>query len=114
MDISIINYMHFKGKYIIYETNKEGKEYNYVNDLLYEGEYLNGERNGKGREYNKQNKLIFENEYKRGLKYGKVKIYDYDDGNLIFDGEYLNDKELLGKTYDKAGNIKYEINKVNG
>ena len=137
MDISIINYMHFKGKYIIYKTNKEGKEYNYVNDLLYEGEYLNGERNGKGREYkagdlifegsylngerngkgreyNKQNKLIFESEYKRGLKCGKVKIYDYDDGNLIFDGEYLNDKELLGKTYDKAGNIKYEINKVNG
>ena len=94
MDISITNYMHFKGKYIIYETSKEGKEYNYVNDLLYEGEYLNGERNGKGREYDKQYKLIFEYEYIRGLKCGKVKIYDYDDSSLIFDGEYLNDKEL--------------------
>ena len=27
IDISIINYIHFKGRYIIYESNGKGKEY---------------------------------------------------------------------------------------
>ena len=36
------------GKYIIYESEKKGKEYNgYTDDLIFEGEYLNGKRNGK-------------------------------------------------------------------
>ena len=28
IDISIINYIHFKGRYIIYESKRKGKEYN--------------------------------------------------------------------------------------
>ncbi len=28
IDISIINCMHFKGRYIIYESKRKGKEYN--------------------------------------------------------------------------------------
>jgi len=52
LDISIINYKHFKGRYIIYESNGIGKVYNgYDDNLEFEGEYLNGERNGKGKEY---------------------------------------------------------------
>jgi len=59
MNISIINYKFFTGKYIIYESNGIGKEYNgYYDRLIFEGEYLNGERNGKGKEYHKGN-LIF-------------------------------------------------------
>ena len=64
LNISLINYKYFRGKYIIYESNGKGKEYDFIYDkLIYEGEYLNGERNGKGNEYDILNgKLIFEGE----------------------------------------------------
>ena len=51
INITIINYKHFTGRYIIYESNKKGKEYNYCDTLRFEGEYLNGKRNGKGKEF---------------------------------------------------------------
>ena len=62
INISIINYKHFKGKYIIYESDEYGKEYNGYNDkLLFEGEYYNGERNGIWKEYKYYNdRLIYE------------------------------------------------------
>ena len=67
INISIINYKLFTGKYIIYESNGFGKEYIGTNDdLVYEGEYFHGERKGKGKEY------------------------DWFNGKLIFEGEYLN------------------------
>ena len=34
INISIINYIHFKGKYIIYESNGKGKEYDYEDRLI--------------------------------------------------------------------------------
>ena len=87
LDISIINYKLFKGNYIIYESNRIGKEYIGNDDtLIYEGEYLNGKRNGKGKEYDKYN------------------------GKLKFEGEYLNNKEWIGAVYDENGNIKYKLN----
>ena len=49
--ISIINYIHFTGKYIIYESNVKGKEYFKNGKLSFEGEYINGKRNGKGKEW---------------------------------------------------------------
>ena len=49
INISIINYKFFTGKYIIYESNKKGKEYDVYDQMVFEGEYLNGERNGKGK-----------------------------------------------------------------
>ena len=49
MNISIINYKHFTKKYLMYESNEIGKEYDVIrHDLVFEGEYLNGKRNGKG------------------------------------------------------------------
>ena len=65
IDIRAINYKHFTGRYIIYETNKIKKEYEFPNDKLrFEGEYLNGERNGKGKEYSDLNgRVSFEGEY---------------------------------------------------
>ena len=70
LDIGIINYKFFSGKYIIYESNGFGKEYNNENDtLLFEGEYLNGKRNGKGKEYDGNGKLIFEGEYLNGKRW---------------------------------------------
>ena len=48
IDISIINYKYFTGKYIIFDSNGIGKEYNnYEDKLVFEGDYLNGKRNGK-------------------------------------------------------------------
>ena len=62
--IKLINYKFYTGKYIIYETNIKGKEYDgYTDVLLFEGEYLNGEKNGKGKEYYHDGKLFFEGEY---------------------------------------------------
>ena len=130
LDIDIINYKYYQGKYIIYETKTKAKEYDCEGGLLYEGEYLNGERNGEGKEYNNYGRLIFEGEYLKGKRNGKGKEYDnneylifegeylngekngkgkeYLKGKLIFEGEYLNDKEWKGIRYDKDGN-KYKL-----
>ena len=52
LDINLISYKRLSGRYIIYEENGIGKEYDsYDNELIFEGEYLNGKRNGKGKEY---------------------------------------------------------------
>ena len=109
LDINIINYKYYTGNYIIYESNKRGKEYKGYNDkLIYEGEYLKGERNGKGKEYFK-NKLIFEGEYLNGkeLKGKKYSIY----GNLL---DELNRINGIGKEYYKNGKIKYKGEFLNG
>ena len=100
MNISLINYKNFSGKYIIYEQNGKGKEYDYDGKLKFEGEYLNGERNGKGKEYDYNGKLRFEGEYLNGKRNGKGK--EYNDDKLIFEGEYLN-----GKRWN--GNVKESI-----
>ena len=52
LGINLRNYQIISGRYIIYETDKIGKEYlGRTNQLIYEAQYLNGERNGKGKEY---------------------------------------------------------------
>jgi len=114
--INIINYYRFSGRYIIYESNGIGKEYDGETDkLIYEGEYLNGEKNGRGKEYDIfKDYLVFESEYKNGKRNGKGKEYDYY-GNLRFEGEYLNNKEWIGEKYDIYGTIKYKLNNdING
>ena len=50
---------------------------------------MNGKRNGKGIEYYYNGELIFEGEYVNGERWnGKGKEYD-EFGILIFEGEYL-------------------------
>ena len=93
IDINIINYRLFSGKYIIFETKGKGNEYNSLNDkLIYEGEFLDGIKNGKGKEYNKDGILIYEGKYLNGERNGKGKEYYKDE--LIFEGEYLDGKEM--------------------
>ena len=111
LNITINNYIHFTGKYIIYESKGKGKEY-CKDNLIYEGEYLNGKRNGTGKEYEIDN-LIFEGEYLNGERNGKGKEYYYN-GKLKCDGEYLDGIELLGTEYDANGKIKNQFNKVKG
>ena len=116
INISLINYKHFQGSYIIYESNGIGKEYNGNDDILkFEGEYLNGKRNGKGKEYYKNGKIKFAGNYLNGKKNGNGKEYDYD-GTLLFEGEYLNGKRNgKGKEYDSYnGKLKFEGEYLNG
>ena len=86
LNINLINYKIFSGKFIIFETKTIVKEYKYIYSgwvLIYEGEYLNGKRNGKGKEYD-DGKLIYEGEYLNGKRNGKVKEYKY--GELRYEG----------------------------
>ena len=127
IDINIINYKFFTGKYIIYQSKRIGKEYiGKDNILVYEGEYLNGERNGKGKEYYRNGKLKFEGEYLLGKEWigsifdgkgniilnnninGKGKEYAWYD-ILRFEGEYLNGKRQgKGKEYFDNGQLLFE------
>ena len=97
--ISINNYIHYRGIYIIYESNRIGKEYDgkYKNHrLMFEGEFLNGKRNGKGKEYDDfDGKIKFEGEYLNGKRW-KGKEYDVVR-NLIFEGEYLMERNGMEK-----------------
>ena len=82
INIRLINYQYFTGKYIKYEIEGKGKEYNCIdNSLIFEGEYLNGERNGKGKEYNRYGDLIFEGEYLKGKKWNG-KIFNKNNINI--------------------------------
>ena len=91
INISINNYKHYKGRYIIYKSKGIGKEYNgYSDQLVFEGGYINGKRNGKGKEYNDIGDIKFEGEYLNGKRNGKGKEYNFFNGNIIFEGVYLN------------------------
>ena len=53
ININLMNYKLYCDRYITYEIQWKGVEYNSYSDMLiYEGEFLNGKRNGKGKEYN--------------------------------------------------------------
>ena len=139
MNIELINYIFCSDKYIIYETNTKGREYQGENDkLIYEGNYLNGKKNGKGKEYDKfDDYLIFEGEYSNGKRNGKGKEYDiygkleyegeylngerngkgkeyYSNGILKFEGEYLNGDKVTGKLYDENSNLYCNLTLANG
>ena len=90
LGINIINYRQYSKRYIIYESNRKGIEQNSIdNILIFERDYLNGEKNGKGKEY-------------------------YSNGNIRFEGEYLNGKKLNGNGYDLKNNVIYTLKDGNG
>ena len=106
------------------------KEY-YEDELIYEGGFLNGERNGKGKEYHvtdRKEKLVFDVEYLNGKKIkgkvynpnqhaiyeinqrknGYVKEYN-DNGEVYFEGQYLNGKRNgEGTEFYMDGNKSFE------
>ena len=56
-------------------------------------------------------KILINSYYLNAKKNGKGKYYD-SDGNLIFEGEYLNGNRSIGKEYEKNGkNFKVINNK---
>ena len=113
LNVNIVDFMSFSGRYVIYEKNGFGKEYNSCNDkLIYEGEYLHGERNGKGVEYyHRRPEKLFEGEFKNGKRHGKGIEYNRI-GDIIFEGEYKYGKKWngIGNKYDNRK--YYEI--ING
>ena len=82
---------------VIYELNHgTGKviEYDdYYSEIRFEGEYLNGKKNGKGKEYD-DGDLIFDGEYIKGKRWnGRGKEFD-SFNNQIFEGEYINGEKI--------------------
>jgi len=142
ININLINYKLFSGRYIIYEEKGKGKEYDYKGNLIYEGEFKNGKRNGKGEEYYSTKKLIFNGEYLNGKRWngkGFCNIGNYmyvlENGNgfvkeitdnfyrqknlkgskIIFEGQYLNGKKNgKGKEYTINKDLIFEGEYLNG
>ena len=68
-------------------------------------------KNGKGKIkiYSDNGELIFEGEYLNGEKNGNGKEYDYNSGKLRFEGKYLNgEKNGKGKEYYTNDKLKFE------
>ena len=100
-------YLKFEGIYL-YNYRLRGKLY-IKGKLEYEGDYLYDQKcNGKG--YDENGNIIYE--LNNGN--GKVKEYNYN-GNILFDGEYLNGKKNgKGKEYDDHGIIYFYGEYLNG
>ena len=57
--------------------------------------------------------LRFEGAYLNGERNGKGKEYDFN-GKLIFEGEYLNGNKYNGKGYDPLNKVSYELKQGKG
>ena len=101
IDISIINYSIFSGKYRIIDEKGDGIEYNIFNDeIIFEGKYLKGKKNGIGIEYHNNGKIKFNGEYKEGKKWNG-KVYNYFE---ILISEFKEEKGFI-EEYDKWGHL---------
>ena len=82
--------------------------------IFYEDKYLNEQKNGNGKEYDNNGNLLFDGEYLYGKRWnGKVKEYYYN-GKLKFDGEYYKGKRLFGKIYDINGKLIIDLKNAEG
>ena len=119
--------LKFEGEYLNGKRHGEGKKYDVKGHIKFEGEYKNNKK-WNGKRYKDENKEIlyeikdgkgiykrhlFEGEYINGELNGKCKEY-FENGNLLFEGEYKNGKKWNGKGYDLNGNIVYELNNGKG
>jgi len=136
LEIGLIDYRRFSKRYIIYEKNGKGKEYDGFEDvLIYEGDFLNGERSGKGKILFKNGKINYIGQFLDGKRHGLGKEYDsnfelkfignylyggkngkgkeIDDINnynkIIFEGEFRNGKKWTGKGYDNYFKELFEL-----
>ena len=79
------------------------------NIIIMMNQYLNGERNGKGKEYDYNGELKFEGEYLNGNRWNG-KGFNIK-GNKIF--EIINGKGKV-KEYYSNGNLEFEGEYLNG
>ena len=95
LNISLINYEIFSGKYIIKESKDKWKIYNSFSDeLIFEGNYING----WGIEFY-NNGLMFVGLYLNGKK-NWIRI-ELKHSKKIIEGEYLNGKRWNVKQFDE-------------
>ena len=85
----------------------------YKNGDYYIGEILNGNKHGKGIEYYKNGNIKYDGEFVNGKFEGNGK-YVWENGEYYI-GQWLNDKRNgKGILYYKNGNIKFYGEFVNG
>ena len=93
----------FIGNYQNGIRNGKGTAYNINKNKLFEGEYINGKK-WNGFEYNYHENLKFEQEYKNGDKTGKIKMKEYFEDKVIYEGNHLNGKRNgFGIEYNLKG-----------
>ena len=99
---------------LIYEEAVDGEvKQEKNNKLTFKGKYKNKEKYGKCVEYNSEGELLFEGIYLNGRKNGKGK--EYENGQLIYEGNYLNDTyNGEGVKYNNNGKINFEGEYING
>ena len=111
--------LEYDGEFSNGKYDGKGRKY-YKGKLNYDGEYKEGKKNGKGKEYDYKGILRFEGIYLNGVKWsgkgfddkgnevykikegkGYYKEYNFFNGNLIYEGEYLNgERNGKGKEYN--------------
>jgi len=100
-------------EFIFRGEEKNGKLIKWHNNniLKFECEYTNGMINGEFKLYDEKGQLISNGNYSNGLKEGKFSFYN--DGNLISDEYYKNDKpEGEINWYYKDGNNMFQNNQT--
>ena len=106
----ILSHLEYRNKLRLVSYNKKIQKKLKLNINDYKNESKRekiGERNGKGKEYN-DGELIFEGEYLNGKRNGKGKEY-YSNGSKLFEGEYLSDLKWNGIGYDPFNRKIYEL-----
>ena len=114
----IFSYLNMKKKLKIIKFNKRIQKLIDINiedyDIISDGHCIIIDKNGKGKEYKGEGNLIFEGEYLNRKRNGFGKEYG-SFKNLIFEGEYLNGKRNgFGKEYDSSNNLVFEGEYLNG
>ena len=97
-----------------YNNNlKQNIDISLINYKFYSIKYIIYESKGNGKEYD-DGVLVFEGEYLNGERNGKGKEFNIC-GKLAFEGEYLNGKiNGKGKEYDYNGKLRYKGEYLNG
>ena len=94
----LFTFVDEKTKLDIIKYNKNMQnimDINLINYKFYSKKYIIFEENGKCKEYYWNGELKFEGEYINGKRNGKGK--EYYNKEIIFEGEYLNNKRWNGK-----------------
>jgi hypothetical protein len=97
-----------KGKGTEYITEYKVKEYNENSILIYEGDVFNGEKNGKGKYTCMLTNTEYDGEWKDNKRHGKGVVKDLYKNYIIYEGEFVNDKQYNGRWYSSKNRLSYE------
>lgn len=88
------DYIKYSGMFKDGEFHGKGTFYYLFFKKSYSGEWYEGKRSGKGISYSKDSgQVIYEGEWKDDLMHGVGRLYD-DNGNLIYEGSFFEDKPV--------------------